>query len=87
VRVEAGAYWGPQSGFNSRVDARGSIAIEATREGGTQAAGGLLASVTFRAAGAAPAAHIQVIAARAIGAGGKDIGVAVPLRHAMLIQP
>jgi hypothetical protein len=57
------------------------------RSAGASASGGLLASITFRAVSAAPAAHIQVVSARALDAEGKDVGVAVPLRHAMLVQP
>lgn len=93
VRVEAGSYWGPLSSLGSRVDPGGSIALEAAHpEGagtGGRAAGqpGLLASITFRAAAAAPAAHIQIVAARALDSKGKDVGVAVPLRHAMQVQP
>lgn len=57
------------------------------RSAGGSASGGLLASITFRAVSAAPTAHIQVVSARALDAEGKDIGVAVPLRHAMPVQP
>jgi hypothetical protein len=89
VRVEAGGYWGPQSGFSSRVDPQGTIALEAARRGGAPfpSANGLLATITLRAVGAAQAAHIQVVSARALDGAGRDMGVAVPLRHAMLVQP
>lgn len=89
MRVEAGGYWGPQSGFSSRVDPQGTITLQAARLGGTPsaAAGGLLAAITFRATGAAPAAHIQIVSASALDAQGRDVGIAVPLRHAMLVQP
>jgi hypothetical protein len=94
VRVEAGSYWGPQSSLGSRVDPGGTLTLEAARAeaagtGAGTVAGqpGLLASITFRAAAAAPAAHIQIVAARAVGSDGKDAGVAVPLRHAMQVQP
>ncbi|MYN06141.1 cohesin domain-containing protein [Pseudoduganella aquatica] len=99
VRVEAGSYWGVQSSLASRVDPGGTITLEAAHPAGASTgpgsgdAGrsigqpGLLASITFRAAAAAPAAHIQIVAARAVGSDGNDIGVAVPLRHAMQVQP
>ena len=92
VRVEAGSYWGPQSSLGSRVDPGGTLTLEAARSEGAgtgRVAGqpGLLASITFRAAAAAPAAHIQIVAARAVVSDGKDAGVAVPLRHAMQVQP
>lgn len=73
VRVQAGA--------GSQIDPQGSVVLEASaREGVT-------ASITFRSVAAAPAAHIQVISARALDAGGKEVAIAVPLRHTMLVQP
>ena len=90
VRIEAGGYWGPRSGFSSKVDPQGTITLEATRNDGAQPTGagdGLLAAVTFRAMGASPAARIQIISAHALDAAGGDVVVAVPMVHAMLVQP
>ena len=76
VSVEEGDFLkqgGAQSTFTNQVDAKGQILIAAAATGGSAAANGILATITFKALAAAPASVVSVQSAMPVSSAGRAV--------------